>query len=312
MVVDVVCTYLRMPYTAPARIPPRPQAVTPAAAPANEWEEPPFLVRGQDPAREELQVRQAAQRILVAHLTHSAPGTTFSGTGQRYPTLRRPKALSWFGNAQTHAADRVQRRRPPSQRTFWPGIGLDLTGAVLIDFDFTGVLVSQARFGAVTFHGRASFNGATFQGSVLFTNAKFEGSASFYMATFQSDVWFNGATFESGLGFNSVTFQGDAWFTETTFQDEVEFERAVFHGSAWFLLATFQDRTEAEGVAGAQVLRLNDRDPRLHRLWPNGYSVRPDLADPTRRTLVHAEQVEKPEPAIPPSDQPADNGLGTG
>lgn len=153
----------------------------------------------------------------------------------------------------------------------------------------------------MTFHGRASFNGATFQGSVLFTNAKFEGSASFYMATFESDV-----------GFNSVAFQGDALFTETTFQDEVEFERAVFHGSAWFLLATFQDRTEAEGVAGAQVLRLNDRDPRLHRLWPNGYSVRPDLADPTRRTLVHAEQVEKPEPAIPPSDQPADNGLGTG
>jgi hypothetical protein len=260
-------------------------------------------VRRQDPAREELQVRQTAQHILAAHLNCPAPGIPSSGAGQRRPPPRTLIASSRLARAQAHAAAKAQRRGPSSQRTFWPGISLNLTGAALVEFDFTRVSVVQARFDAATFHGSASFIGATFQDSASFTGADFQGSASFYGATFQGDVWFNGADFQGDVWFDGADFQGSAWFTEADFQNAVWFEEAIFHGSAWFLVATFQSPGEAEGIAGARVLRLNDPDPYLRRLWPDGYTVRPDPADPTRGTLVNVQHAEEPEPAVPPSDE---------
>jgi hypothetical protein len=86
-----------------------------------------------------------------------------------------------------------------------------------------------------------------------------------------------------------------------TFQDAVEFHGATFHGDAWFNEATFTRDNRGEGVAGAHVLRLDDSDLNKRRVWPNGFTVRPDTADPTRGTLVRAEQVEEPAPAIPPT-----------
>jgi hypothetical protein len=60
--------------------------------------------------------------------------------------------------------------------------------------------------------------------------------------------------------------------------------------------------------AEAQVLHF-DRD-RL-RMWPDGWIVLPDPTDPSRGTLVRAEQAEEPEPAVPPSDL-TDSASGTG
>jgi hypothetical protein len=75
---------------------------------------------------------------------------------------------------------------------------------------------------------------------------------------------------------------------KATFQGETGFDKAIFEGDA--------------GFDGAQVLHLDY--PRLNnvRVWPVGYTVRPDPADPTRGTLVHSEQAEEPEPAVPPPD----------
>jgi hypothetical protein len=77
------------------------------------------------------------------------------------------------------------------------------------------------------------------------------------------------------------------------------FDGAAFQDGALFAGATFQGGALFDG---AQVLHLDN--PRLNnvRVWPVGYTVRPDPADPTRGTLVHAEQAEEPEPAVPPPD----------
>lgn len=90
------------------------------------------------------------------------------------------------------------------------------------------------------------------------------------------------------LTVNKATFKDDAWFAEATFQSPAWFTTATFKDDAWF--------------DGAQVLHLDY--PRLNnvRVWPVGYTVRPDPADPTRGTLVHSEQAEEPEPAVPPPD----------
>jgi hypothetical protein len=67
-VVDVVCAYLRMPYT--RRAPELSDNLSDEEAVASTDDHDPtsHSPRGQSPAQEELQVRQTAQRILAAHL----------------------------------------------------------------------------------------------------------------------------------------------------------------------------------------------------------------------------------------------------
>jgi uncharacterized protein YjbI with pentapeptide repeats len=309
-IVDVFCAYLRMPYIPPARNDPAEQAMTPEGGVSAAHSVP-----GQDAVQQELQVRQTAQRLLADH-------------------LRCPP--------QTSGQD-AQLLSPSPQQPFWPGISLDLTGAILVDLDLKEVSVIKASFSRATFQGFVRFHWATFQGDVEFDGATFQGGAWFNGATFQGGAWYTGATFQGDAwfskatfqraGFSRVTFQCAAWFPGATFQDAarfneatfqrdarlpgaifqgaVEFHGATFQGDAWFNDATFQGDNRGEGVAGAQVLRLDDSDLNQHRVWPNGFTVRPDPADPTRGTLVPAEHAEEPEPVSPPSD-PTETGSGTG
>ena len=150
-VIDVVCAYLRMPYTLPGRSDPDATLVEQAVPPAEDGIPPARDVPGQDPAHEERQVRQTAQRILAAHL--------------RLPLGSR-------------GAD-AQRRRPSVRQAFWPGISLDLTGATLVDFGFAQVSVIQAQFVGAAFQGHAEFGGAAFQGGAGFDRATFQGGTSF-------------------------------------------------------------------------------------------------------------------------------------
>ncbi|MEU5867118.1 hypothetical protein ABZ815_38505 [Nonomuraea sp. NPDC047529] len=103
-IVDVICSYLRMPYTPPDEADPAGPAV-PRAAVAGVS----APVIGRDP-QEERQVRLTAQRILTAHL--------------RYDNSSAPRR-------------RWSSRRPDRNPRHWPDIRLDLTGAVLIDFDLS-------------------------------------------------------------------------------------------------------------------------------------------------------------------------------
>ena len=310
LVVDVFCAYLRMPYTPPMSDEPTTEPVTAAveATSTNSGREQ----RGRD-AAQELQVRSTAQRLLAAHLRC--------------------------------AGRDAQRIKASRNEPFWPDTSLDLTGAALVDLDFKAVSAGSARFSRATFHGFVRFHGATFRGDADFDGATFRGGAWFNGATFQRAAWFNGATFQGDAWFSQATFQGDAgfsratfqgaaWFLGSTFQDSarfyeatfqrdarlrgvtfqgpVEFHGATFQGDAWFNDATFTDDNRGEGVAGAHVLRLDDSDLNQRRVWPNGFTVRPDPADPTRGRLVRAEHVQEPERPSPHRTRPADDELGPG
>jgi hypothetical protein len=177
---------------------------------------------GRDPAQEELQVRQTAQRILAAHL--ELPVGILSAA--------------------------AQRRQPSPRRAFWPGMSLDLTGAALVDFDFERLSVVQGWFDGATFQGNAGFDGATFKGNARFGGATFQGKASFDEATFQGNASFGGTIFTSGNG--------------------------------------------GMGLAGARVLHMDSPDLNKRRVWPDGWTVRPDPAHPSHGTLVLAEQAVSP------------------
>jgi uncharacterized protein YjbI with pentapeptide repeats len=289
-VVDVLCAYLRMPYTSPTE---GDLSALPDAS-----REPPHARN----SAQELQVRQTAQRRLAIH-------------------LRRP--------ANTSGADAQRLPQSPAE-SFWPGISLDLTGATLVELELQSASVvaaifkgarftGAARFRGATFNGVAEFSGATFTGVAEFSWTSFTDVALFYGATFTSDGGFYGATFTYAAYFDDVTFTyaayfddvtftGAAWFSRATFTSSARFSGATFTGAARFHGATFSgaagfNQATFTGAAlfseatftvdvsfdSATVLHLDDLRPN-ERLWPHGWTVRPNPADPSSGLLECVEE----------------------
>ncbi|WP_326553612.1 pentapeptide repeat-containing protein [Micromonospora sp. NBC_01813] len=265
-IVEVICAYLRMPYTPPADKPSAEDAAGP-----EETTQP-------DP-REERQVRLAAQRILARHLRP----TTADGT---------PSPTYWKGMT----VDLTEATL----------LDADFAGCVLNDASFGGAtftgtarfdgatFTGDARFSMATFTGIAWFVEATFTGTARFDGATFTGDARFSMATFTGIAWFveatftgtarfDGARFTGDARFSMATFTGIAWFVEATFTGTARFGGARFTGDARFSMATFES-----GVAFVDA-RVGDGDRGVD-MWPAGWRV-----DLDTRRVVHVPVTEKPE-----------------
>ncbi|MFG1707994.1 pentapeptide repeat-containing protein [Nonomuraea sp. M3C6] len=218
-IVDVICAYLRMPYS-----PPREQDRQEEVDPEQDVPSTSALVGSgnlgvaKDP-QEEREVRLTAQRILADHL--------------RY---RAPEKRRWW-----------QHSTPDDRH--WCEIRLDLTGALLLDFDFRHCHVMSATFNKATFYGDARFGEATFAGDAWFNQATFYGDARFGEATFAHHVWFNQVTFTRIAQFDQVTITGDAWFEEAVFAANAWFKEATFSSHAWFANTTFTGDAQFDKAA---------------------------------------------------------------
>ncbi|SMC98643.1 pentapeptide repeat-containing protein [Kibdelosporangium aridum] len=241
-IVDVICAYLRMPYTAPTihpagprrlgyRRPIRPGHPLPAHRPTVS-----APVRDSaNAAQQEREVRLTAQRILTTHL------------------------------------------RPAQPDTFWPAIDIDLSGATLIDFtlldgrvgrawfdeaSFTGFttfdlteFTADTSFQAATFAGEAWFMGTKFAGSALFMGAKFSGNTMITDAEFANEATFNYAEFADRPAFSGTKFADGASFAEVKFPEGAFFAATKFEGDAWFRETVFAgdaDFSEAEFAGDAE------------------------------------------------------------
>lgn len=237
-VVDVLCAYLRMPYS-----PPRQEEVAtePAstaagtASPPNADEEK----RHRD-AVQELQVRQTAQRLLVDH-------------------LRGPRGTS--------SAD-AQSTEPSPEATFWPGISIDLAGASLIRFSPMTVSVIRADFSRATFFDDLFFMGATFSEYATFDGATFSGNATFYRATFSNVAIFNEAIFSGLAIFDSATFSEDAIFNGATFSENATFGGATFKGISSFYMARSMGKFPPGVWPDGWTVRPDEDDPSRGTLVP--------------------------------------------
>ncbi|WP_326642352.1 pentapeptide repeat-containing protein [Nonomuraea fuscirosea] len=151
-VVDVICAYLRMPFTPPAEQDRREEiraaqraARTRARAAqraAHAGTTCPAADRSRDP-HEERQVRLTAQRILEDHLRH-----------QDSPVHR------WW-----------QRRTTDPSPRHWADIRLDLTGAILSGVRLNNCRISEAWFVGATFSDEPEFVETTFTRCARFNNA---------------------------------------------------------------------------------------------------------------------------------------------
>jgi uncharacterized protein YjbI with pentapeptide repeats len=239
-----------------------------------------------------------------------------------FPTQRPDAALE---RRVRLAAQQILARhlRPgPAEHTpdpaYWAGVVVDLTGATLLDADFSnchlhdaqfGVarFVGDARFDEATFTGTAGFVEATFAGTAGFVDARFAGPAEFDRAVFSSTVGFGDAAFSGTAGFGGATFDGTAGFGDTTFSGTARFTGAVFTHDALFGGATFASTaqfadvtfgvdawfTEASFAGTARFTAATyAKEPSFERAvvgeggrdrdeWPAGWQV-----DPATRHLV--------------------------
>jgi len=204
-VTDVIFAYLRMPFNPPPGDSPAPPADSTRTSTA---EHPP----ASDPIRyprQELQVRLTAQRLLARHLTIQTDSST-------------PPAPATY----------------PS--THWHDTRIDLTGALLIDLDFSGCQLHHSDFRDAQFTGHTRFDGAQFTGHTRFDGAQFTGETRFDKAQFTGPALFSEAQFTGPALFSEAQFTGTAGFVKTQFTGPVAwFINARFTETALFIMAQF-------------------------------------------------------------------------
>jgi uncharacterized protein YjbI with pentapeptide repeats len=243
-VFDVICAYLRMPYTPPDEIIEHPPPLT---ATPNDSRISHRRVSAEDEAeqlrrREELQVRLTAQRILASHVRD-----------ERGP---------------------AQRAAAPPPTTFWPEIDIiDLTGAHLVDLNLQHCHVEVVQLNHAVLTGESIFRGMTCS-LALIQATTFTGHTDFRGVTFIHDAWFTGSTFGGGVWFHAdefypgARFGGHASFKDVTFAKKARFNKATFCRSVDFGRNSNEGRTKAVHLDGAHV-----DSPGLELIWPSGWAV---------------------------------------
>lgn len=154
------------------------------------------------------ELRQPVTDAICAWLV----GAVEAGDGERRAVLRS-------------LADRLRAGGTAGEA--WDGIGVDLSGATLVDADFSGCRLDGARFADTRFHGTTVFDGAAFGDDVAFQRAVFHGDAAFAGVRFDGDAEFGRARFRGRADFTGAVFAGMAWFgrgADTLWDDDEAWE----------------------------------------------------------------------------------------
>lgn len=201
--VNVICAYLRMPFTSPGAAP-----VHDGSSADSERHERWLAER---------QVRAVAQRILKDHLyPHRYPGDHYHPRKDVVPTFWNNIDLDL---SSTNLIDFTLAHCRVNKAEF---INTEFSGIT----DFSG------------FHiGRVSFDGANFRDDADFSSSKL-GSCSFTRATFKGLAKFANTEMDSP-DFIDVQFDKVAKFWRASFRWGASFNRARFHGAADFRSSQF-------------------------------------------------------------------------
>ncbi|WP_204050323.1 pentapeptide repeat-containing protein [Microbispora siamensis] len=297
-IVNVICAYLRMPYSPP----------TPS-----------------DPEQERREaLRAARRRYHAARNGHSGVTQRADQSGQAGdPEGEQQVRLTAQRILAEHLRDdrsADERETIPLSPRFWGGMRIDLTGATLIDFDFSHCRAAAGVFNGTTFYGTARFNCVAFSGEAIFSKATFSEEAwfdeatfseraSFSRATFSGEAWFEEATFSGRTYFIDVAFSRAALFSEATFTDGATFSKATFTGRALFSEATFtggaifskatftgetafKDTVGPIHLKGARVT-----NPAERHQWPPGWHV---VKQPDGSGLLESASDRQPPEADDP------------
>jgi uncharacterized protein YjbI with pentapeptide repeats len=221
-IVDVICAYLRMPYT-PA--PPSASAL-----------------------RASFHSPGPVRRRRVRTLTDQSPHARSASRGSRQEAQQEQQVRLTaqdilFRNLRI--VDQRRRRwwyRPPAPA--WPGIRLNLSGALLLKLSLVECQLDYADFGDAQFTGRADFKKAQFASGANFDSAQFSDGADFRNAQFTGGAYFEKAQFTDGANFGDAQFTGVADFEEAQFTTDAYFGGAQFTSGAYYSVARFTGRAD--------------------------------------------------------------------
>ncbi|MEV7238856.1 hypothetical protein AB0N06_34590 [Streptomyces sp. NPDC051020] len=241
-VVEVYCSYLRMPFS-PTPPPDLPESGLAGLSVAERAAASGAYQAASAAWEQERVVRVTAQRILTQHL--------FTGAN-------RGPDPAWPLNPS------------PEEPKFWPGIDLDLTGAVLLDFEFAGRRVESATFERCRFVGGANFAYSEFVGHTDFRGARFEeGSGHFMSAWFGLRAMFRGTDFGAKEAvFDGATFTGMTFFEGAVMGGGVSFEAAralADFNRNWGAIRQLPEGWTERALAADEVMPLLEQ--RFSR-WP--------------------------------------------
>jgi uncharacterized protein YjbI with pentapeptide repeats len=184
--------------------------------------------------------------------------------------LRLPEEGGDATEAQVRAtAQRLLARhlRPDDPERYWPGIQLDLVGAVLADVDLRGCEVAAADFSRATFTGATRFTDVVVDGELRFAGARMEaadfdrvhvrGRTSFDNCVSTGDLSFAGARFDRRASFREAEFQGDVLFLRAGFGSSARLDRARFHRDVVFHQASVTGPFAMEHAVVAGAANFN-------------------------------------------------------
>ncbi|SDH91712.1 Pentapeptide repeat-containing protein [Actinokineospora alba] len=215
-IVNVLCAYLRMPYTLPGE-------------PLDDCADNDVISLYNERIQER-EVRLAAQRLLKQHLTPQPEDMFWEEidldlTGAALINFQLVGAhvrTAMFTGASFHEGAYFIK----TTFTFGPG--------------FSGARFhSSANFVDCTFNRGGSFGDAQFSGMTLFRQSIFMGPALFIGATFADEAHFAGVKFTEGVQLDAAQFSGRANFSNATFSGECGFVGTIFDGPANFVGTTF-------------------------------------------------------------------------
>ncbi|RKT86295.1 Pentapeptide repeat-containing protein [Saccharopolyspora antimicrobica] len=221
-VVDLLCAYLRMPFTEP-----------------DEGD-----VEGRAEKYQEVQVRLTAQRLLTAHLRPLAQedGKFWAGMDL---DLTRAALVAWnmAGCSVRNALfdGTVFSGEASFEEAGFSGAASFREARFCGAVSFGGAQFDDVtQFGGAKFHGTASFRVAEFGDVVRFVEAEFHEPVSFAEGKFGSTASFRQAVFGSTVSFREARFRHAVAFGAAEFRDEATFAGAHFRGSASFGESRFQ------------------------------------------------------------------------
>jgi len=183
--------------------------------------------------------------------------------------LRMPGA-----DTATHqtAIQLLQQRLRPARPEFWPGMSVDLAGAVLTELDLSHcridgdlrldncVLQGQTRLRGLVVGGSTAIRGTRLDDHAWLERGVFGGPVWFDGTSFGGDAWFGETRFAGWSSFAGATFTGHAWFGGVDFAAPVDFGHAIFHRSAGFRGAVARAQVSLSGTTFHGPARVSRRD----------------------------------------------------
>ncbi|MBE1486423.1 pentapeptide repeat-containing protein [Plantactinospora soyae] len=189
-IVNVLCAYLRMPFSPPSIIDPLTDRVPP-----HQRKRENLSVGTEVPnASSSDQRRNAHEELLV----------------------------------RSTAQDALQKHLSRASESYWGELSLDLSGATLVNWRLIDCTMKSANFAGVVFHGYTDFRRVDFRLGASFSGADFLGFTTFSDSAFYEDVRFSYALFNNFAIFDNAHIYGYVAFQNTHFDDVVRLGNCHF------------------------------------------------------------------------------------